>query len=90
MAQKQSKENLKDMDFESALNALQAVVTRMENEQQSLDISIADYEKGSALAKICQKHLDEAQLKVEKLVKTKAGYRFDALDTENLGSDNNG
>lgn len=78
------------MDFETALNALQDVVTRMENEQQSLDISIADYEQGSALAKTCQKLLDEAQLKVEKLVKTKAGTRFDALDSKNLGADNNG
>ncbi len=67
------------MDFESALEALQAVVARMESKQQNLDTSIADYEKGTALAALCQKHLDQAQLKVEKLVKTKDGHSFEPL-----------
>lgn len=67
-------------DFESALAELQQIVTRMENEQQSLKDSIADYEKGSQLAAICQQQLDAAQLKVEKLVKTKEGFRFDKLE----------
>lgn len=85
MAKKQSKVNLDGMDFETALNALQKVVTRMENEQQSLDSSILDYEQGTALAKLCQKHLDGAQLKVEKLLKSKQGDRFEALDSDNNG-----
>jgi exodeoxyribonuclease VII small subunit len=68
-------------DFESALKQLQEVVSRMENEQQSLDASIADYEKGTQLANLCQQQLDNAQLKVEQLVKSKDGFRFDALDS---------
>ena len=52
----------------------------MENEQQSLDAAIADYEKGTQLATLCQHHLDTAQLKVEQLVKSKDGFRFNALD----------
>ncbi len=69
------------LDFETALQQLQEVVARMENEQQSLDAAIADYEKGTQLATLCQQHLDTAQLKVEKLVKSKDGFRFEALDS---------
>ena len=68
-------------DFESALKQLQEVVARMENEQQSLDASIADYEQGTHLAALCQQQLDNAQLKVEQLVKAKDGTRFEAVDS---------
>lgn len=70
-----------NMNFEAALSELQKIVTRMENEQQDLDDSISDYEQGSALATLCQKQLDEAQLKVEQLVKTRDGYRFEPLES---------
>ncbi len=79
MPKKQNDNKTHEMDFETALAELQKIVTRMENDQQSLDASIADYEKGTALASICQRHLDNAQLKVDKLVKTKNGHRFEAL-----------
>jgi len=68
-------------DFETALKQLQELVSRMENEQQSLDAAISDYEKGTQLANLCQQQLDAAQLKVEQLVKSKDGFRFEALDT---------
>lgn len=74
------------MNFETALAELQKIVTRMENEQQSLDTSIADYEKGTELAALCQKQLDEAQLKVEILVKTKDGHRFEPLESKSNDS----
>ena len=76
------------LDFEAALQELQAVVSRMENEQQSLDASIQDYEKGTELAATCQHYLDTAQLKVEQLVKTRDGRHFEALETQNDSGDN--
>jgi exodeoxyribonuclease VII small subunit len=82
MAKKQNTGKSDDMSFETALAELQIIVARMENEQQSLDASIADYEKGTELAALCQKQLDEAQLKVEKLVKTKDGHRFEPLQSK--------
>lgn len=82
MPKKQNKQKSDDMNFETALSELQIIVARMENEQQSLDASIADYEKGTQLAALCQKQLDEAQLKVEKLVKTKDGHRFEPLESK--------
>lgn len=85
MPKKQSNANKDQLDanmsFETALSELQKIVTRMESEQQDLDVSITDYEKGSALATLCQKQLDEAQLKVEQLVKTSDGYRFEPLES---------
>lgn len=80
MPKKQTTSPKDALDFETALQQLQEVVTRMENEQQSLDAAIADYEKGTQLATLCQHHLDTAQLKVEQLVKSKDGFRFKALD----------
>lgn len=80
MPKKQITSPKEALDFETALQQLQEVVTRMENEQQSLDAAIADYEKGTQLATLCQHHLDTAQLKVEQLVKSKDGFRFNALD----------
>lgn len=74
-------------DFEAALQQLQAVVSRMENEQQSLDASIADYEKGSELAALCQRYLDSAQLKVEQLLKSRDGHHFETLESQNGASD---
>lgn len=81
MPKKQNTAQADTPDFETALKQLQEVVSRMENEQQNLDVSIADYEKGTQLAALCQQQLDAAQLKVEQLVKTKDGFRFETLDT---------
>ncbi len=83
MPKKQNTPQTNIPDFETALKQLQEVVSRMENEQQNLDASIADYEKGTRLAALCQQQLDAAQLKVEQLVKSKDGFRFDTLDTSN-------
>lgn len=80
--QKKQNTSKQPLHFEAALQELQAVVSRMENEQQSLDASIADYEKGTELAALCQQHLDAAQLKVEQLVKTRGGRHFEALDSQ--------
>jgi len=81
MPKKQTTSKSESLDFETALKQLQEVVSRMENEQQSLDAAIADYAKGTQLATLCQQQLDAAQLKVEQLVKSKDGFRFENLDT---------
>ena len=78
----------KPLDFEAALQALQAVVSRMENEQQSLDASIADYQQGTELASLCQQYLDSAQLKVEQLVKTSGERHFETLEIQDSEANN--
>jgi len=61
------KENIPQMDFESAFNALQENVSRLENEDLSLEESLALFEKGQELANHCAVLLETAELKVRQL-----------------------
>lgn len=54
-------------DFETALAQLEALVAQMENGSLALDQSLAAYEQGVELAKICQKRLDLAEQQVKVL-----------------------
>lgn len=54
-------------DFETALAQLEALVARMEDGSLPLDQSIAAYEKGVELARICQRRLDQAEQQVKVL-----------------------
>ena len=62
-----------DVKFEDALKKLQNIVEHLEKGDISLDESLAKYEEGVKLAKLCQKKLDEAREKIEILVKSKDG-----------------
>lgn len=52
------------IDFESALEQLEGLVTRMERGEQSLEESLRDYEQGIALARRCQNALEQAEQRV--------------------------
>ncbi|MEO6983749.1 MAG: exodeoxyribonuclease VII small subunit [Paralcaligenes sp.] len=54
-------------DFETALAELEALVARMEDGQLPLEQSLAAYEKGVELARICQQRLDSAEQQVKVL-----------------------
>lgn len=54
-------------DFETALAQLEALVAQMENGTLALDQSLAAYEKGVELARICQQRLDAAEQQVRVL-----------------------
>ena len=55
------------MNYETALAALEAVVTRLERGEAPLEESITLYERGAALKKRCEALLDAAQLKVAQI-----------------------
>ncbi len=59
--------DVKALSFEEALAELEKIVGRLESGQGSLDDAIKAYERGSELKKHCQKKLDEARMKVEKI-----------------------
>lgn len=61
-----------DLSFESALRELEAIVKRMETGDAELDKAIADYERGMTLKSFCEKKLQDARLKVEKIVQAGA------------------
>lgn len=56
-----------ELSFEEALRQLEEVVSVLERGDISLDEAIAAYEKGTILKAHCQKRLEEARLKVEKI-----------------------
>ncbi len=55
------------LTFESALNELETIVTRMEGGQLSLEHSLAAYKRGAELLKFCQAQLADAQQQVKVL-----------------------
>lgn len=58
---------LKDLSYEQAFQELEAIVTSLENNQGSLDESMALFERGQKLAEHCANLLENAELKVREL-----------------------
>ena len=59
--------------FEEALQELETVVQRLEDGNLSLDESLALFEDGIKLSRLCSQRLDEAEKKVEILLKNENG-----------------
>jgi exodeoxyribonuclease VII small subunit len=70
------------LSFEEALAELEQIVGRLESGQGSLDDAIMAYERGSELKKHCQKKLDEARMKVEKIRLPEGGGAPETSDFE--------
>lgn len=76
----------KTPDFEKLLGELDKIVQRMELGEQSLDETMKDFERGMELSQQCQKSLDAAQQRVDKLVKKHGGFQLESMD-EDLDED---
>jgi exodeoxyribonuclease VII small subunit len=61
--------------FESALKKLEETVAKLEEGDLPLDQSLKIFEEGIGLVQFCEKSLNEAQGKVEKLVTDTEGKR---------------
>ncbi len=59
--------NLGAISFEDALRELEAIVTRLERGDVSLDDAITAFERGTVLKAHCQKRLEEARMKVDQI-----------------------
>lgn len=57
-----------NLDFEHALKELEALVTRMEQGDISLEDSLKHFERGIELTRACQNALKEAEQKVQILL----------------------
>jgi len=68
------------LSFEDALRELEGIVETLEQGRGSLDDAIAAYERGAALKKHCQKKLEEARLKVEKIKLDESGQPAGTTD----------
>ena len=58
----------KHVDFEKALQDLEALVEQMESGELTLEESLESFEKGVKLTRDCQKLLTEAQQRVDILL----------------------
>lgn len=59
--------------FEESLNKLEAIVAQLERGDLSLEDSVKLFEEGTRLSAECRKQLEEAEGKVEMLVKQRDG-----------------
>ncbi|MXP09676.1 exodeoxyribonuclease VII small subunit [Pseudoblastomonas halimionae] len=64
----EDKTDISAMSFEDALRALEDVVRKLEGGEVPLDESITLYERGEKLRAHCQKRLDSAQARIDKIV----------------------
>ncbi len=69
------------LSFEAALTKLEAIVDTMEQGEVPLAELLARYEEGSKLLKVCEVRLKDAELKIEKLKKTKDGVAFEPFES---------
>jgi exodeoxyribonuclease VII small subunit len=66
-------ETAKKPDFESSLTRLEEIVGKLESANLSLDDAMKLFEEGVQLSRDCQKHLEQAEGKVEILLKKAGG-----------------
>jgi exodeoxyribonuclease VII small subunit len=60
-------------DFETALKKLEEIVKKLENGDLSLDSALELFEEGIKLSRFCHTRLEEAERRVEILLKNNSG-----------------
>jgi len=65
--------NLENVTFESAMARLEEIVRALESGNTPLDTSLALFEEGVALVKLCNSRLDHAEQRVKMLTLAEDG-----------------
>jgi exodeoxyribonuclease VII small subunit len=73
MAENAEVQDVSAYTFEKAVAELESIVARLERGDVALDESIAIYERGEALKKHCEKLLNAAENRIEKIRLDRAG-----------------
>ncbi|HGJ63866.1 TPA: exodeoxyribonuclease VII small subunit [bacterium] len=69
--------------FEDALKKLENIVEQLEDGELSLEESLAIFEEGIKLSRLCSKQLDDIERKIEILIKGKDGeFEIVSFDEE--------
>jgi exodeoxyribonuclease VII small subunit len=63
----------KEPTFEEALKSLEGIVAKLESGETKLEDSIRLFEEGMRLSAFCQKRLDDADRKIEILLRKPGG-----------------
>jgi exodeoxyribonuclease VII small subunit len=69
---------LKVKDFETALKSLEEIVVKLEGGDLTLDQALALFEEGVKVSRFCNSKLEEAERKVESLIKSADGKMSEA------------
>ena len=78
---------MKKKSFEEALAKLEQITKKLEEGDLSLEDSLKYFDEGVKLAELCNTKLNEAQKKIEILLKKNDGLEptpFDGLEEENI------
>ena len=78
---------MKEKSFEEALAKLEQITKELEEGDLSLEESLKYFDEGVKLAEQCNSKLNEAQKKIEILLKKNDGLEptpFDGLEDENI------
>src|SRR5438270_9953481 len=65
-----------ELNFEKAMDRLEAIVEQMESGKLPLEDLIIRYEEGMNLVKVCQERLASAEQKIEIIARNSAGKPF--------------
>ncbi|HGE69754.1 TPA: exodeoxyribonuclease VII small subunit [Candidatus Poribacteria bacterium] len=76
-----------EMKFETAMAKLEEIVEKLESGELSLEESLSAFEEGIKLSKICAKILNDAERKVEILMKSNDGQLIAKPYDEDLSED---
>ncbi len=89
---KTSRKGTKEPRFEEALSGLEMIVSRLEAGELPLDDALKLFEEGVRLARVCGARLDEAERRIEILMKGADGeltvQEFDDGEAELSDPDN--
>lgn len=64
---------IEEMSFEEALKELESSVKKIDQGTESLEVSIEVFERGTKLKAHCEQKLQEAKLKIEKIIQKSDG-----------------
>ena len=83
MSDNTTKEDINNMNFETALKSLEEIVNQLDSGEIDLDKAVEAYERGTKLKEHCEKKLKEAQLRIEKIeISNDGDLTTKLLDTE--------
>lgn len=73
------------ISFEAAVEALESITRELEENDVTLEASLKKFEEGMQLVELCTKQIDDAQKRIDVLLKKNNGLKsipFDAADKQ--------
>ena len=80
--------DINTLSFEEALKELEQIVKRLENGESTLDETVKDYERGTALRQHCEAKLRDAQMKIEQMTLPKERTNDSSSSNDDIDPDN--